>query len=41
MNLRLFDREIGKELKEGNKIMKMSTISSDIAYEGFGIQSDG
>ena len=41
MNLILFDRETGKEITDGDKIMKMSDIDSKMHYEAFGVQSDG
>ncbi len=41
MNLILFDRETGKEITDGDEIMKMSDIDSKMHYEDFGLQSGG
>ena len=40
MNLILFDKK-GKEIVDGDEIIKMSNLDTKMKYEDWGLQSDG
>ena len=41
MNLMLFDIKTGKEIVEGDEIIKLSDLETKQEYEAWGLQNDG